>query len=84
MDALWILIRSFTVVCIVAGLAYWFLIPREWIVRSKLLAKLLSEGAPPPWRSLNKLGKLLFIVFCISGSFIIVALFVGLILESTQ
>lgn len=76
-----ILIYALSGVSLVSGSLIWFLLPKKWIAWSKLAGEFLPQETIPPWRSLNKLGKMLYLIFVGSAFLLVMVLVVGTILE---
>lgn len=77
MTVLWHLMHVCTVIGIVAGIAIWGL-PKKWIIKSPVMAKLLSNHGPSPWRWSNRLGKAIYIMFYGSIVAILILALIGL------
>ena len=81
MSMYWNIIYGSAVVCGLSGFALWFLFPKKWIVWSRKAAELLPQETFPPWRTLNKVGKSLHMLFYFSAFVMLVLLLAGVILE---
>ena len=66
---------------IISGMSVWALLPKKWIVWSKIAAKNIPQANPAHWKSLNTLGKILTIAFYLSTALLFVVLLIGSILE---
>ena len=80
-EIIWTLIASLTVVSMIAGFSLWFLLPKKWIVSSKMAAEILPKESPPPWWWLNKYGKVLYVMFVGGLALVLLLLIVGLYYE---
>jgi len=67
-ELMWILIKAGTFASLCSGALVWFLLPKKWIIWSKAAADMLPQETIPPWKSLNKFGKTLYVVFVSSIS----------------
>lgn len=77
-EMIWTLIYIWFSITISAWASLWFLLPKKWIVWSEKAADILPHETVPPWSSLNKLGKALYILF--AGG--VTAMFVTLIVSA--
>lgn len=74
----WIMVYGLTAVSVTCGLALALLPARLFIAREKLVPK---GAAPPPWRSLNRLGRTVYVLFVGSAAALLVVSLAGLLLE---
>lgn len=80
-DAMWFLVYVLSGASLVAGSLIWFILPKKWIAWSKTAGELLPQETVPPWRSLNKLGKTLYLIFIGSAGLLITVSLIGALLE---
>jgi len=80
-ETMWIFIKAGTFVSLCSGALVWFLLPKKWIVWSKTAADILPQETIPPWKSLNKFGKTLYMVFVGSIGLTLVMVLIGAISE---
>lgn len=74
----WIMVYGLTAVSVTCGLALALLPARLFVARDKLVPK---DSAPPPWRSLNRFGRIVYVLFAGSAATLLVVSFAGLLLE---
>lgn len=83
MAVIWALIFGATGVMLASALVLWTG-PKRWVVWSDVAAKVYRHAGPPPWRVLNRVGRLATIAMYGSGCVLVCALAVGIWLEKTS
>lgn len=64
---------------IACGLALWLLPSRLFVAKGKAAP---DDAAPPPWRSLNRPGRIVYTIFVSSAALLVLALAAGALLEA--
>ena len=76
-ELIWVLIFTCLFISLGTGACLWFLLPKKWIVWSEVAVKIMPKDVVPPWAALNGFGKILYLLFILSGALIFVLLLVN-------
>jgi hypothetical protein len=80
MVVVWYLVYGCLITFFLSAIVLW-LVPKKWIMRSAATARTFPLGAPPPWKSLRRLGQIAWIGVYLSGVGFVVVLAIGALLE---